>query len=401
MTKRIIKFFFYFFAPLILIIIYFLRPFILIRLGIIASQRIGHFAGDIELYLSNKKYYRDKNFDIFCFTEKVSNRYLAQLWQRHLFIISPLIIFPIVRLNQFISNQLTFAKKHIIYLKPYDINNIIYITKKNLFFLPNEETLYNKILKDNIVDPEKIVCLIVRDEEYLKKIFLNKDFSYHNYRDCEIDSYIDAVKYLNQLGYTVIRMGKIIKKKMSYSNEKYIEFTESNFFSEFMDIFLAQKCVFTISSGTGWDALPSFVFRKPMVFTNFVPFGHLISSSPNFINLSKNHFSKKSERLLSISEIFNLFGADFESYNKNSIILKDNTSEEIKLSVKEMVEKFLIKKEYFDKENNLNNLFWKIYKENIFYLNSLKKNTNMVKSHGKFLARYSVDYLNNNPNFLK
>lgn len=401
MNKKIIKLFFYFLAPFFLIIIYFLRPFVLIRFGVIASQRIGHFAWDTELYLSNKNYYKYKSFDIFCFTEQISNKYLAKLWKRVLFIAPSFITFPIIRLNEFISKQLTFAQKHIIHLKPYDVDNIIFKTKKNLFFLKFEETLGNKILKDNIANPEKIVCLIVRDEEYLKKTFPAKDFSYHNYRDCEIDSYIDLVKYLNQLGYTVIRMGKIIKKRMSYSNEKYIEFAECNFFSEFMDIFLAQKCIFAISSGTGWEALPAFVFRKPMVFTNFVPFGQLISSSPNFINLAKNHFSEKLQRLLSISEIFNLCGTDFESYEKNSITLRDNTSQEIKSSVQELVEKFLIKKEYSDYEKHLNNLFWKIFKKNIFYSNGVQKKVFGVRCHGKFLARYSVDYLNNNPNFLK
>ena len=45
---------FYIFAIPMILLIRLIRPWILIRLGSISSQRIGHFAGDVEVYLCEK-----------------------------------------------------------------------------------------------------------------------------------------------------------------------------------------------------------------------------------------------------------------------------------------------------------------------------------------------------------
>ena len=39
-----------------LIMIYIIRPIILIRIGILSSWRMGHFAHDPEIYLANKNF---------------------------------------------------------------------------------------------------------------------------------------------------------------------------------------------------------------------------------------------------------------------------------------------------------------------------------------------------------
>ena len=54
-------------------------------------------------------------------------------------------------------------------------------------------------------------------------------------------------------------MGRVVKKKMNYKNKLYIEYSMSQIESDFMDVFLASRCLFAISSGTGWEALPAFV----------------------------------------------------------------------------------------------------------------------------------------------
>ena len=70
---------------------------------------------------------------------------------------------------------------------------------------------------------------------------------------------MQVVKYLNDNVVTVIRMGRVVKKKMNYKNKLYIEYSMSQIESDFMDVFLASRCLFAISSGTGWEALPAFV----------------------------------------------------------------------------------------------------------------------------------------------
>ena len=40
-----------------------------------------------------------------------------------------------------------------------------------------------------------------------------------------------------------------------------------------MDMYIGYVCTFCITSGPGYDAVPNFLFRKPMLFTNSVPLG--------------------------------------------------------------------------------------------------------------------------------
>jgi hypothetical protein len=50
-------------APIILVVRV-LRPFIWFRFGYFSSDRIGHFAFDVESYLTEKKVNQDKKFSI-------------------------------------------------------------------------------------------------------------------------------------------------------------------------------------------------------------------------------------------------------------------------------------------------------------------------------------------------
>ena len=336
-----------------------------------------------------------------CFTEIICNKFLANKWKEHLIIIPSFILYPVIRLNNSIAKKLKFSNSHKIILKPFDTEGVLSKTKPTIKFTKKEIFFAeNKLYKNNI-NFNKIVCLIVRDSEYLKQKFPSQDFSYHDYRDCEIDNYIETVKYLNDNGITVIRMGRVVKKKMSYKNKLFIEYSGSEIESDFMDIFLGYKCLFGISSGTGWEAVPAFLFRKPMVFTNFSPFGQLITTSNVFVNLAKKHYSNKLKKYLCVSDIFKLCAFDFEEYKKNNITIEENTSKELRDAVGEMLNNIINCKTYSDQENNLNSMFWKLYKKNILNEDGGQKTWLGVKCHQKeMVARYSISFLKNNPDFI-
>ena len=67
--------------------------------------------------------------------------------------------------------------------------------------------------KCGIKEYDKFVCLHVRDSAYLKD--LSKELVHHNFRDADIDTYIDAVKEIIRRGYFVIIMGVYSNKKIS------------------------------------------------------------------------------------------------------------------------------------------------------------------------------------------
>ena len=68
-----------------------------------------------------------------------------------------------------------------------------------------------KIIRNGIPINSKIVLIIVRDSKYLEKEFKYADFSYHSYRDCNIENFKLVAEYLTTKGYFVIRMGTEVK----------------------------------------------------------------------------------------------------------------------------------------------------------------------------------------------
>ena len=87
------------------------------------------------------------------------------------------------------------------------------------------------------------------------------------------------------------------------NNPKIIDYANSNLRSDFMDIYLAAKCYFCVSSTAyGFSDLAS-LFAKPIVNMN-LPLGEILSYSEKFLLIVKHHFLKKENRKLSLSEIF-------------------------------------------------------------------------------------------------
>jgi len=104
-----VKIFFYILSPIFLLFTLLIKKVILIRFGVLTSQRIGHFAWDTEIYLSEKQIEKKRNIiDLFCFTDVVCNKFLADMWKQNLIVIPSYILFPIIRLNNFLSKKIKF-----------------------------------------------------------------------------------------------------------------------------------------------------------------------------------------------------------------------------------------------------------------------------------------------------
>ena len=185
------------------------------------------------------------------------------------------------------------------------------------------------------------------------------------------------------------------KDKLISNNKRIIDYSYSKFRSDFMDIFLSSKCSFTISNSAGLDAL-SKLFRKPIVWVNFVPIAWLPTFNANYVYLFKKHFSTKLNRELTLQEIFdNNVAGELNSniYKKKKIKLLENSPQEISDAVIEL-DDMLVKKNFTKKNHKINNkLFWDIYEKKLIEYN-------FRNLHGKLLGRYSSKFLINNKNYL-
>ena len=238
--------------------------------------------------------------------------------------------------------------------------------------------------------------MIVRDDKYLKTVSGNVDFSYHDYRHTDIDKFNKSIKSLVDLGYFVFRMGVNAYKPISIKHSNIIDYAYQGIRTDFMDVYLAQRCSFCISTSTGYDALP-LIFRKPICFIT-VPVGLLFTFSEKFISITKNHYSRKLKRFLTLDEIFDYELSvakkkkDFEIKN---IELIESSEDEINSLVLEMHNYLEDKKKLTKEEEKMQDFFWKQYKRNI------DKRKEYKSLHGSFKAKLGNKFLLKNMHLYK
>jgi putative glycosyltransferase (TIGR04372 family) len=191
----------------------------------------------------------------------------------------------------------------------------------------------------NSKDP--IVCLIVRDAAYLAndpshgggKRSAAKAWSYHSYRDSDIDDYVQGIQWLLDQGVFVIRMGKLAEKKVLLENPSFLDYPFLSDRSDFLDVWLFAKASATISTGTGPDIISNY-YHKPVLYLNFLPLSRIHSWAFS-TTTPKNLYDKTSGRPLNLIEYLTIKFMSSESYELGGINIVDLSSEQISCSIKE------------------------------------------------------------------
>lgn len=387
---RILQIFFnplYILAIPIILLIRVFRPFIKIRFGTLHSEIFGIFAINPELILCNREAGIDqpkhKTIDIWYFGSKISNTQLALMWKRVFFVLPFWLIRPLLLANKYIPGGMNHLVEK---LNGRDFHNLFDRYPVHINF-SEEEELYGmlELEKMGITAGAKFVTILARDSVYTREKEPDRDWSYHDYRNTDVNSYVKAAQFLVNAGYFVIRMGSKVKDKFEFQNKNVIDYATNGTRSDFMDIYLGAKCEFCITMGSGWDSIP-FIFRKPIVYVNLVPIGYIYSYSTRYITISKKYFSIPDNRELTLKEIVsrNLHNF-FESsqYINNGIKLIENTPEEIYDVVIEMFQRLNGNWESQPEDDQLQKIFWmRIPKGD--------------KVHGEFKGRYGAAYLRKN-----
>ena len=368
-----------------------LRPITTIRFGHLLTYRFGHNIKDLEMYLSEKKLNSkkySKQLDLFFLPSNPANTYLQKISKKYLNVLPKELLYLPYKTIEFLSKKIGFFKKNFINMRDYDydLNNSFDKISTQISF--TEEEIYlgdNSLEKIGISKKDKIVCLCTRDSNYsLKNLNHPKKFnsearSFMDIRNSDIETYKLASNELINLGYKVVRVGKDPDKKLSFENKNIIDYSKSNIRSDFLDIYLAKRCEFVFGDSAGWTQA-AVVFRKYIAFTNWAPFSVIDFVGKNFY-IFKYYYDLKLKRNLTIKEIFNrklnkLFLFDLE---KNNIILKDNTSEEILELVLEVESRSKGKSD--NPENSLrNSKFREFLKKNKFFSREEKNHNYQINS---------------------
>lgn len=301
-----------------------------VRIGTLWTQRIGHFAGNVEIHLCERDIgIRPKCIEIWCAPGTPCSKQLLKMWGRILHIDHTGFAAIVLKVNKLFDGwrSIEIPSGNI----DRDVNNLLERYAPHLEFTPEEKARGEAGLRRLGIPPgAKWVCLIVRDNAYLPNL------TYHNYRDSDINTYEQAVLALVERDYYVIRMGAKVAKPLSVQHPRVIDFSEK--WDDFMSVYLGAHCAFCLSNGCGFDAIPV-IFRRPICYVNYVPLEYLQTYNPGSLAIWKHH--EKDGKRMTPAEIWTSGAGQFmraDEYEQAGIKLVDNTVQEITDATLEMTD---------------------------------------------------------------
>lgn len=316
----------------IVVIVVAVRPFVLIRFGVIDASRIGHLC-NTQGYLCLRDIERSKRriLDFIGCSTVVCNQQLKAMIGR------ALRIFPGMELLRCLgkSCQLwTGSNAHCLEFRPRDIQ-FLDVVEQHLHFTEDEQEQGRRLLERLCIPVDaRWVCLHNRDSAYLDKAQPGRDWSYHSFRDFNVQSMQLAADELANRGYYVLRMGSSAEQSLISSNPRVIDYANHVERNDFADIYLLGNCHFYLGSDSGIFAV-SAIFKRPFAFINFPvpePTWSVYHWNP-FPFILKRIWHKEKGRLLSLREVFEAGLANcsqLRTFEMAGVELVANSPEEIR-----------------------------------------------------------------------
>ncbi len=268
-----------FLAVPIIIFLWILKPFFWVKLGKLHHGRLGHLALETEIFLrrcqldifSNRFFYY-----FLCDSRNVANLPLLNMFKRVLKIYESRILVSIF-------DGMFPLLKNTPFYQPLGLqdNEYFEFNKANpsICFSPKEIQKGRELLKKMNVDfdNDSYICIFSRDSAFLEKTMPHNNWGYHDRRNSDIDNFIEAIKFLIEKKMTVIRVGSVVNKPISYSHPRLIDYSVSEYQCPFLDIFFMGTCKFFIGTPSGISNIAT-IFDIPMANVqisdfNIVPFG--------------------------------------------------------------------------------------------------------------------------------
>jgi putative glycosyltransferase (TIGR04372 family) len=332
----------------VIFFLWLLSPFVTVKVGGLISQRIGHLALNTDLFFRKRQLYGTPEKTVYIFLAgSVANRQLMTMWKRHLRIIEN-------RLLRGLFHYATPLWEKSRFFEPLEMNSEEYpefnLAKPTLKFTAEEEKRGRENLKAMGIDPEKdwFVCIFERDTRYLQEVFATKtfgkgDWSYHDFRNGDINSYRSAIDYIVGKGGFVLRMGSHPNGPLDYRHERVIDYAMKHR-TDFMDIYLAVKCRFFLGSDGGITDIP-IIFDVARVGINISPpGGATIGKNSLFIpkkvkDRNTDQYSSLAEFILKTKNRDNPIIWNGHSFRQAGYAYENNTEQEILEVTREMVER--------------------------------------------------------------
>jgi putative glycosyltransferase (TIGR04372 family) len=315
-----------------------------VRFLSVGTNMIGHLAGELDCYLKEKKLSQNNNkyIEIILAPHKeIANKRLLEYFDGHFLIIKSQILCWILKgisKNKLINIDTSEYFYHIATtgkrIRCYDI----YKSYRGLDpIIKLKEEDYEKgfewLRKKGIPRNAWFMTFHARDSSFHNERALDQSF-----RDSDINNYSLAFKEITERGGWCIRVGANRADKL-IPIKGVIESDPVGKDNEWLDIFLCAQSRFFLGSSSGFILLPT-IFGTPIVKVNGAP----LSAFPHNhrdLYIPKLIYSTNERRYLSFKEIFDSEisnAANIEDFEKLKLICLENSQEDIKDVVIEMID---------------------------------------------------------------
>jgi putative glycosyltransferase (TIGR04372 family) len=220
-----------------------------------------------------------------------------------------------------------------------DLSGFLLTENKPILALKRSRRSEIDLIK-NLCKGDSFVCLNVRDCAFMSAT-RTRDMSYHNYRDSDISTYVAAAEALAEMGYTVFRMGAIVREPLVSKHPRVVDYATNGMRTDFLDVFLGAHCSFCVSTGSGWDSVPT-IFRRPIMLVNHLPTFDTSTITLPLMIYPKTLSNKQTRNGLSLEEICTKCVVNSRFSNEFAdagVEIRDLSSEELVEAVTEMAQR--------------------------------------------------------------
>ena len=170
--------------------------------------------------------------------------------------------FPIIGIEKIFG-----TKKNIQYNKEkfieYENIKKFSLIKNNFNINYDIERYCENKLNEYKIPYERLVLIHVRDDQY------RNDKNRKDYRNSNINKYIESIKYLIENNYFVMRVGRRPSNKIYFEHDNFLDYSSLDIQEDNLDIFLMKKTKFFVGTQSGILDLAQ-LFNKPILQTNMV-----------------------------------------------------------------------------------------------------------------------------------
>ena len=269
--RIVLKFAIQVFAFFALIILWPFRRLVQIELCIVAVHRFGHLGLEPEIFLGEQELLAVSDrlkrlplkIQLWSFGPKrrQANRYLVHKWSDILNVAPSWWIDALHKVG--LRFRLLRLTEPVMSIRGN--LNALDQTETHLQITEAEHRRGNAELHKLGIDPDRpYVCLVVRDGGHYASLG-EKESDGYSFLNFDISTFEQSALWLVEHGYQVVRMGSGNETPLSTSHPQIIDYANSQYRSEVLDIYIAATCSFAVSTQTGPDAV-CLAFRRPVCY---------------------------------------------------------------------------------------------------------------------------------------